>query len=124
MFAASTMAINPDIGESHTLVGWWESVGQGMNNFSAYTNGGPGGSEGGRKMDPLKTISSIKDENLGQGEKVSRTTIVLFFLYYFLQLNEIVIPFNSLAWLLSHSRNFGIYQVWQFVLPCMSWWKL
>jgi replication factor A1 len=60
------MAINPNLPEVHRLNGWFTS--EGMNStFESFSGAGlPGGS----KNDVLKTISCIKDENLGHGEKV------------------------------------------------------
>lgn len=63
---STTITINPDISEAHTLRGWYDSMGANAQTNSISTAGGSGAG----KSDVRKTIAAIKDENLGQGEKV------------------------------------------------------
>jgi replication factor A1 len=59
----SHVELNPDIDQSHQLRGWWETGGK---NTALSTMSG---ASGGSRNDPLKSISAIKDENLGNGDK-------------------------------------------------------
>lgn len=60
--------VNPDIPEGHTLRGWFDSVGK-LKSFQSISSGG-GQMVGGDKQTETKLISQIKDERLGQSEKV------------------------------------------------------
>ena len=63
------MTINPDIPEAHALRGWFDTVGSTTEAHSIST--APSG--GAAKMDDRKLIAQIKDENLGQSDKVGGT---------------------------------------------------
>ncbi|KAI9099508.1 hypothetical protein DFS34DRAFT_617799 [Phlyctochytrium arcticum] len=64
--SGSSVETNPDIPESHSLRGWYDSEGKNVATQS-YNPGGAGA--GGGRMDPMKLVSQIKDENLGMNEK-------------------------------------------------------
>jgi len=72
------MTIDPDISEAHQLKGWYDSQGR-NDSFNSHSSMAGAGAAGGR-MDPLKTVAQVKDENLGMGEGVDyfsvRATIV------------------------------------------------
>lgn len=61
---SSYFQINPDIPEAHTLRGWYDNGGMNEQMSSLSGQGMDGGSGG-----PYKTISQIKEENLGMGDK-------------------------------------------------------
>ncbi|KAJ3337910.1 kinesin motor protein cin8 [Gonapodya sp. JEL0774] len=66
--AGCTLTYNPDIPEAAQLRAWYDHLPPGIE-FSSYSNaGGPGGGLRDSKRDEFKTISQIKDENLGQKE--------------------------------------------------------
>lgn len=64
------MSLNPDLPEAHQLRGWYDLTGSNMN-FATFS-GGAAGISGlpGSKNELFRPISAIKDEHLGQGEKV------------------------------------------------------
>lgn len=78
MVHSSTMTINPDIDEAHTLRGWYDGQGR-AENFQSHQGLSSMGAAGGRK-DPYKTLAQVKDENLGMGENpdyfATKATIV------------------------------------------------
>lgn len=67
--SSSMLSIDPDIQECHQLSSWYASGGESaeFHSFAGSMGGGMGG--GGGRKDVFKTVSQIKDENLGQGEK-------------------------------------------------------
>lgn len=70
MMNSSSMALNPDLPEAHQLRGWYDLTGATMN-FGSFSGGGPGMTGvPGSKNESFRPISAIKDEHLGQGEKV------------------------------------------------------
>jgi replication factor A1 len=66
LLSSGSMAIDPDIPEAHKLKGWYDSQGR-TDTFNSHSNMSGAGSAGGRQ-DPLKTISQVRDENLGMNE--------------------------------------------------------
>ena len=79
LLSSGSMTIDPDIDEAHKLKGWYDAEGK-NEPFSSHANmGGAMGMAGGR-MDPVKSILQIKDENLGMSENTdyftTRGTIV------------------------------------------------
>ncbi|GAA5947290.1 hypothetical protein JCM3765_001610 [Sporobolomyces pararoseus] len=77
---SSTIAIDPDVPEAHTLRGWWETQGQNQA-FQSHSAGG-GAAAGGSssfRPDSFKTLSDVVGDNLGMSEKPdyfsSRATI-------------------------------------------------
>ena len=63
LLSSGTMSVNPDIPDSHRLKGWYDSVGR-TDSFATHQNLAGMGAATGRK-DEIKTISQVKDENLG-----------------------------------------------------------
>ncbi|XP_065346142.1 replication protein A 70 kDa DNA-binding subunit [Cloeon dipterum] len=63
---SAVMAINPDIQISHHLKGWYENYGYSMT-FSGVSDGTPGAPKLG--YEPWKNLISVKEEQLGNGEK-------------------------------------------------------
>ncbi|KAI8943935.1 replication factor-A protein [Xylaria longipes] len=63
LLASGTMALDPDIEEAHRLKGWYDSQGR-TDNFSSHNNMASMGAATGRQ-DQTKSISQVKDENLG-----------------------------------------------------------
>lgn len=78
LLSSGTMTVDPDIGEAHQLKGWYDSQGR-NDSFASHSNMAGAGAAGGR-MDPLKTVTQVKDEALGMSETPdyfsTRATIV------------------------------------------------
>ncbi len=66
LLSSGTMAIDPDIEEAHKLKGWYDSQGR-MESFSSHSGMAGAGAAGGRS-DPVKTITQVREENLGMSE--------------------------------------------------------
>ena len=67
MFSTATMSVNPDIEETHSLRGWYDTEGA-HQNFTAYTNAARTDNTSIRP-DELKDLGQVKDENLGANDK-------------------------------------------------------
>lgn len=67
LLSSGTMMVNPDITEAHKLKGWYEGGGR-TDTFSSHASMGAATGLGG-KRDPPKTISQVKEENLGMTEE-------------------------------------------------------
>ena len=68
LLSSGTMNLDPDIDEAHKLKGWYDAQGR-TDTYQSHANTmGTAAATGGGKQDQLKTISQIKDENLGMGE--------------------------------------------------------
>ncbi|KAI8624420.1 replication factor-A protein [Xylariaceae sp. FL1651] len=63
LLASGTMAVDPDIEEAHRLKGWYDLQGR-TDNFNSHNNMASMGGATGR-LDQIKCISQVKDENLG-----------------------------------------------------------
>lgn len=63
LLSSGTMTVNPDIQDAHRLKGWYDSAGR-TDSFATHQNMASMGGATGRK-DENKTISQVKDENLG-----------------------------------------------------------
>lgn len=63
LLSSGTMAVNPDIPESHRLKGWYDASGR-DNNFSTHSNLASMGNAAGRPNEE-KNIFQIKDQNIG-----------------------------------------------------------
>lgn len=78
LLSSGSMNIDPDIAEAHKLKGWYDSQGR-TENFSSHSNMTSAGAAGGRQ-DPTKTVSQIREEQLGMSEEPAyfsiRATIV------------------------------------------------
>ena len=71
---SSSLTISPDIPESFTLRGWYDSHGASTNFYSLTGGAGIGSGSGGaapERQEHRIMISQIQDENLGAGEKAS-----------------------------------------------------
>jgi replication factor A1 len=68
LLSSGSMTADPDIDEAHKLKGWWDAQGN-SESFNSYANmqGSTMGSAGGRG-DPFKTVTQVKDEQLGMSE--------------------------------------------------------
>lgn len=66
LLSSGSMSLDPDIQEAHKLKGWYDSQGR-TNTFNSHSAMAGAGVAGGRQ-DPLKTISQVRDENLGMSE--------------------------------------------------------
>lgn len=66
LLSSGSLTIDPDIAEAHKLRGWYDSQGR-RESFSSHTNLAGTGIAGGRR-DDMKTISQVRDENLGMSE--------------------------------------------------------
>uniref|UniRef100_A0A1A8ET99 Replication protein A subunit n=1 Tax=Nothobranchius korthausae TaxID=1143690 RepID=A0A1A8ET99_9TELE len=62
---SSTLMVNPDIPEAYKLRGWFDDEGHAMDGESLTQTRGAGGVS----MDLWKTLSDVKNEHLGHGEK-------------------------------------------------------
>ncbi|RDL37865.1 putative single-stranded DNA-binding protein 68k chain [Venustampulla echinocandica] len=67
LLSSGSMSLDPDIPEAHKLKGWYDSQGR-SESFATHTNMASAGAAGGRQ-DQTKTISQVRDENLGMSEK-------------------------------------------------------
>lgn len=79
LLSSGTMAVNPDIDESHRLKGWYEAQGK-DGAFSSHAGlAGSMGAAGGR-LDNFKTLVQVKEENLGMSEEpdyfICKATII------------------------------------------------
>ncbi|KAL2441201.1 Replication factor A protein 1 [Exophiala dermatitidis] len=68
LLSSGSMTANPDMPEAHKLKGWWESHDR-PGNFSTHENVQGAVSGVGSRSDPFKTISQVKEEQLGMSEK-------------------------------------------------------
>ncbi|KAL2435561.1 Replication factor A protein 1 [Exophiala dermatitidis] len=68
LLSSGSMTANPDMPEAHKLKGWWESHDR-PGNFSTHENVQGAVSGLGSRSDPFKTISQVKEEQLGMSEK-------------------------------------------------------
>jgi replication factor A1 len=67
LLSSGSMSVNPDMEEAHRLKGWYDSQGR-TENFSTHANAlGISGATGSRG-DPFKTISQVKEEQLGMSD--------------------------------------------------------
>ncbi|KAJ9122401.1 hypothetical protein QFC22_001824 [Naganishia vaughanmartiniae] len=71
MFSSSTMTVNPDIGEAHSLRGWFDAEGNSVSyqNYSNAGGAGVGAAVTSIRPEEMKTIGQIKDENIGMSDK-------------------------------------------------------
>src|SRR5262249_34584911 len=67
--SSSSIHVNPDIPESHSLRGWYDSAGAETSFTSHQGVGGGAGGSGARSKDELLTIQEVKDKELGTKEK-------------------------------------------------------
>ncbi|KAL8776436.1 MAG: hypothetical protein Q9203_007378 [Teloschistes exilis] len=79
LLSSGSMTVDPDIDEAHKLKGWYEAQGR-TDTFSSHAGmSGSIGAAGGR-MDPIKSILQVKEENLGMSENTdyftTRATII------------------------------------------------
>ncbi|PNP44047.1 replication factor A1 [Trichoderma gamsii] len=71
LLSSGTMTVNPDIPDAYRLKGWYDSAGR-TDTFATHQNlAGVAGATG-RKED-IKTISQVKDENLGVDDQAYYT---------------------------------------------------
>lgn len=66
LLSSGTVSIDPDISEAHRLKGWYDSQGRGEQ-FNSHQNSTTMGAATGRQ-DQIKSISQVKDENLGMDD--------------------------------------------------------
>lgn len=62
LLSSGSMSVDPDIQEAHRLKGWYDSQGRGTN-FASHNMSSVGAATG--RTDQTKTISQVKDEQLG-----------------------------------------------------------
>lgn len=74
---SSTLMINPDIPEAYKLRGWYDKEGHAMDGQSLTEAKGPGG--GGNTN--WKTLSDVKTEHLGHGDKADYYTCIATIVY-------------------------------------------
>jgi len=79
VLSSSTTAVNPDIDAAHALRGWFDAMGS-SSNFQSHTSNSAGGMGGAINPSELRTLQAVKDEGLGQSDKVdyfaARATVV------------------------------------------------
>lgn len=70
MFSSSSMTYNPDVGEAHSLRGWFDAEGTRVS-YNTFNSAGMAGAGGMTSIRPdeMKTIGQIKDENIGMSDK-------------------------------------------------------
>ncbi|KAM7201495.1 hypothetical protein V8F33_003319 [Rhypophila sp. PSN 637] len=86
LLASGTMSVDPDIVEAHRLRGWYDSTGR-DGSFATHNNLASLGAATGRK-DDSKTISQVKEEELGMHEPA----------YFSLQATVVYIKQESFAY--------------------------
>lgn len=74
---SSTLLVNPDIPEAYKLRGWYDKEGHAMEGQSVTEAKGPGG--GGNTN--WKTLSDVKNEHLGHGDKADYYTCIATIVY-------------------------------------------
>ncbi|KAL9018772.1 MAG: hypothetical protein Q9185_003926 [Variospora sp. 1 TL-2023] len=78
LLSSGSMTVDPDIDEAHKLKGWYDAQGR-NDSFVSHANMASMGAAGGR-MDPVKSIVQVKEENLGMTENTdyftTRATII------------------------------------------------
>ncbi|KAI4091929.1 MAG: hypothetical protein LQ344_003747 [Seirophora lacunosa] len=78
LLSSGSMAVDPDIDEAHKLKGWYDAQGR-SDTFASHANMASMSAAGGR-MDPVKSIVQVKEENLGMSENtdyfITRATII------------------------------------------------
>ncbi|OAG35894.1 hypothetical protein AYO21_09895 [Fonsecaea monophora] len=68
LLSSGSVSANPDMPEAHKLKGWYEDQGR-SGNFATHANiQGTAASGTGSRGDPFKTISQVKDEQLGMSD--------------------------------------------------------
>ncbi|KAJ6525476.1 hypothetical protein DFH09DRAFT_1188504 [Mycena vulgaris] len=69
-FSSSTMTINPDIPEAHTLRGWYDEAGKNAS-YHAHTSSGGGGAteRSGFVRSEIRSLLDVKGSELGQGDR-------------------------------------------------------
>ncbi|KAL8901297.1 MAG: hypothetical protein Q9207_005270 [Kuettlingeria erythrocarpa] len=72
LLSSGSMTVDPDIDEAHKLKGWYDAQGR-TDNFASHANMASMGAAGGR-MDPVKSILQVKEENLGMSENTDYFT--------------------------------------------------
>lgn len=73
---SSTLLINPDIPEAHKLRGWFDKEGHAMDGQSLTEARGSGGG-----LTNWKTLSDVKTEHLGHGDKADYYTCIATIVY-------------------------------------------
>ncbi|KAJ7632965.1 hypothetical protein FB45DRAFT_519561 [Roridomyces roridus] len=82
VFSSSTMVINPDIQEAHTLRGWYDNQGKDVTYSAHQSSGGGagGGGGGGFVRKEVRSLGDVKSSQLGQGDRndffCSQATVV------------------------------------------------
>ncbi|KAI8725264.1 Replication protein A subunit [Fusarium sp. LHS14.1] len=71
LLSSGTMSVDPDIADAHRLKGWYDSAGR-TDTFATHQGMASMGNATGRK-DEIKTISQVKDENLGMDDQAYYT---------------------------------------------------
>lgn len=80
LLSSGSMSIDPDIDEAHKLKGWYDAQGR-SDTFASHAGmTGSLGAAGGR-MDPLKTIAQVRDEQLGMSENADWFTVKATIIY-------------------------------------------
>jgi replication factor A1 len=73
LLSSGSIAVDPDIQDAHKLKGWYDTKGR-DGNFNSHSTMGNAGAAGGRQ-DPLKTVTQIKEENLGTSDNADYFSI-------------------------------------------------
>lgn len=79
MFSSSTMAIDPDMEETHLIRGWWDHEGS-KSAFQSHSNAASSDFVGGFNRAEIRNINNVKESQLGTTDKVdyfsTRATIM------------------------------------------------
>lgn len=70
LLSSGSMNIDPDIDEAHKLKGWYDAQGRNDTYQSHANTMGTVGSMSGGRVDALKSIAQVRDENLGMSDTV------------------------------------------------------
>ena len=68
LLSSGTINVNPDVDEAHVLKGWYDAQGR-HDEFTSHAVAGAGMADGTGRGDQTKAIGTVKEENLGMGEK-------------------------------------------------------
>lgn len=68
LLSSGSMTVNPDVPESHRLRGWYDHQGQNQT-FATHANVQGTVQPGERRVDQVKTIAAVKEEQLGMSDQ-------------------------------------------------------
>lgn len=80
LLSSGSMTVDPDIDEAHKLKGWYDAQGR-SDTFTSHASMGSSLGTAGGRGDPFKTISQVRDEQLGFSENADWFSIKATIMY-------------------------------------------